>query len=77
MQIDKSKLESYVQRIERLNEERKGLTADINDIKNEAVSAGFDRNALTEVIRLRAMDSGKRQDLDNALTTYKLALGLE
>ena len=74
--VDKSELEQFIQRIERLDEERKNISDDIKDIKAEAKSRGFDIKALNQVLKLRAMDQDDRTDLENAVDTYKLALGL-
>lgn len=74
--VDKSELEQFIQRIERLDEERKNISEDIKDIKAEAKSRGFDIKALNQVLKLRAMDQDDRTDLENAVDTYKLALGL-
>lgn len=70
------RLRSIVERIERLEEERKALASDIKDIFAEAKSAGFDVKALRQVIRLRGMDPDKLEEADLLLTTYRLALGV-
>lgn len=69
------RLRSIVKRIERLNEERKALGADISDIYKEAKSAGFDGPALRALIRLRAEDAAKREEREAHLDVYRHALG--
>jgi len=71
------RLRSFVERIERLDEERKGLSADIREVYAEAKGSGFDTKALREVIRLRAKDSATRQEEEALLDVYKRALGLQ
>jgi uncharacterized protein (UPF0335 family) len=67
---------SIVQRHERLEEEVKALRSDQRDIMQEAKSAGFDTAVLRQVIRLRAMDSEKRDERDHLLELYRRAVGI-
>jgi len=60
MNDSKQKLRSFVQRIERLNEERDAITADRREVFNEADSMGFDKRALRNVIKLRKKDRADR-----------------
>lgn len=69
-------LRSFVERIERLNEEKKALTEDIRDVYGEAAGNGFDKKALRELIRLRAMDQDERRERDAILDVYLSALGM-
>ena len=69
-------LRQYVERIERLNQEKASLTTDINDIYKEAAATGFDKKALREVIKLRAMDTDQRTEQDMLIESYRTALGL-
>lgn len=71
-----SRLRGIVERLERLIDERKGMTADINDVYTEAASQGYHKPALKEIIRKRAMDAQKRQELEAHLETYQMSLGL-
>lgn len=66
---------SYIERIERLAEEKDGLTADIRDIYNQAKSTGFDTKAMREVIKRRKMDRGEVDELDNLVHLYEQAAG--
>lgn len=69
------RLSLYISRIERLREERKAISSDITDVFTEAASAGYDKKALREVIRLRAMPADDRAELQAVLDTYMAALG--
>lgn len=69
-------LRSYVERIEKLAEERQTFTDDINDLYKEAASKGFDRKQLRRLIALRKQDAEKRAEEDAILDTYKLAMGM-
>lgn len=69
-------LRSLVERIERLNEERKALGVDIRDIFQEAKSGGFDVKALRHLIRLRGMDAAEVEEMDALVETYKRGMGM-
>jgi len=68
-------LRSIVERIERLEEERKALGADIKDIYLEAKSAGFDVKALRQVIRDRKQDADELEERETLVDIYRRALG--
>ena len=68
-------LRSFVERIERLHEERKALGDDIRDLLNEAASAGFDKKAIKAVIAYRAKDASERAEHDALVGLYLAALG--
>lgn len=68
------RLRSIVDRIERLDEERKALGADIKDIYAEAKSAGFDVKALRAMIRRRKQDKASLEEFDSLLEVYERAL---
>ena len=70
------RLRSLVERIERLEEEKAALGADIRDIYAEAKGAGFDARILRQVVRLRRMDRSDRQQQEALLEVYKRALDL-
>lgn len=76
MNIAKDQLKAFVERIERLLEEKKVITDDIRDIYAEAKGNGFDTKALRAVVRLRAQDENERKDHEATLETYKQALGM-
>jgi uncharacterized protein (UPF0335 family) len=68
-------LKSYVERVERLHEERKALGDDISDIYREAKGTGLDVKAMKTVIRLRGQDPDKRREHEAIVETYLHALG--
>ena len=70
------RLRSLVERIERLEEERKALASDIKDIYAEAKSAGFDVKVLRKLISLRKVDAREREELEGLLEAYMRALGM-
>jgi len=69
-------LRLLIERIERLEEEKKGIADDIKDVYGEAKSTGFDPKTMKTIVRLRKMDKGDRQEMEALLDTYKAALGL-
>ena len=69
-------LRSFVERIERLEEEKANLAADIRDVFAEAKANGYDVKALRAVVRIRKLDSHERDEQEFTLDTYKRALGL-
>ena len=70
------RLRSIIERIERLEEERKALANDIKDIYAEAKSAGFDLKVLRTLLALRKKDPDEVERLEHELDTYKRALGM-
>ena len=75
-EIDASKLLSYVERVEHLNEEVKALQTDIKEIYEEAKSNGYDVKALKAIIALRKLDHAAREEAETVLDVYKAALGM-
>ena len=69
-------LKSLIERIERLEEEKKALTADISEVYAEAKGHGFDTKIMRQVIRLRALDKAERQEAEAVLDLYLSALGM-
>lgn len=74
--IDASRLVSILERIEHLEEEKKGIQDDIKDIYAEAKGAGFDVKALKHVIKQRKKSQAERDEEDAIFTTYEHAVGL-
>jgi uncharacterized protein (UPF0335 family) len=70
------RLRSLVERIERLEEERKALGSDIKDIFHEAKSVGFDVKVLRQLIRIRKMEAAEVEEQEGMLDTYRRALGM-
>jgi len=75
-QAAKEQLRSFVERIERLEEEKAALVGDIRELYAQAKSTGFDTKALRTVIRLRKQDANERRDQEAVLATYMHALGM-
>ena len=72
----KDHLKAFVERIERLEEEKKAIADDIRDVYAEAKGTGFDAKALRTVVRLRKIDADERKEQDAILETYLHALGM-
>jgi uncharacterized protein (UPF0335 family) len=72
----KDQLRSLIERIERLEEERAALSADIREVYSEAKGTGFDTKAMRQVVRLRKLDSADRQEQEAILDLYLSALGM-
>ncbi len=70
------RLRSFVERIERLEEEKAALAADIREVYAEAKAAGFDPKIMRQIVRLRRMDASAREEQELLLATYKAALGM-
>ncbi|WP_026986213.1 DUF2312 domain-containing protein [Fodinicurvata fenggangensis] len=70
------RLKSFIERIERLEEEKAGLTNDIREVYSEAKSAGFDTKIMRQIVRLRKMDQSDREEQETVLEVYKQALGM-
>ena len=70
-------LRSFIERIERLEEEKKALADDIRDVLGEAKASGFDTKIMRKVIALRKMEVSDRQEQDAILAVYLHALGME
>ncbi|HYD65782.1 DUF2312 domain-containing protein [Azospirillum sp.] len=75
--IAAAQLRSIIERVERLEEEKKGLADDIRDIMAEAKGQGFDVKIIRQIIKLRKMDQSDRQEQETLLDLYKAALGME
>jgi uncharacterized protein (UPF0335 family) len=74
--IAADRLRSIVERIERLEEERKALSGDIRDIYAEAKSAGFDVKVLRQLIRMRRQEPADVEEQETLLDVYRRALGM-
>ena len=73
--VDGQHLQSFIERIEKLEEEKKALADDIKDIYSEAKSSGFDSKIIKKVVALRKMDKAKREEEEAILDLYLSALG--
>ncbi len=70
------RLRSFIQRIERLEEEKKTISDDIREVYAEAKSNGYDPKVMRQVVRIRKLDDADRQEQEAILETYLSALGM-
>ncbi|HSM52889.1 MAG TPA: DUF2312 domain-containing protein [Erythrobacter sp.] len=70
------RLRLLIERIERLEEEKKGIADDIRDVYSEAKAVGYDTKIMRQIVRLRKMKPDDRAEMEMVLDTYKAALGL-
>ncbi|MBV1918927.1 MAG: DUF2312 domain-containing protein [Sphingomonadaceae bacterium] len=70
------RLRLLIERVERLEEEKKGLADDIKDVYGEAKAVGYDVKIMRQIVRLRKMNADDRAEMEAILDTYKAALGL-
>ena len=68
------RLRSFVERIERLDDEKKALTDDIREVFSDAKGSGFDTRILRQIIKLRNMNADERGEMEAVLSLYKQAL---
>ena len=74
--IAADRLRSLIERIERLEEEKKGLSSDIRDIFAEAKGAGFDVKTMRTILKLRKMNAADRDEQEFLIETYRKALDI-
>ncbi|WP_174274755.1 DUF2312 domain-containing protein [Sphingomonas bacterium] len=74
--IAADQLRLFIERIERLEEEKKGMADDIRDVYSEAKGQGYDTKTMRAIVRLRKMEKNARDEAEALLDTYKAALGL-
>ena len=74
--IAADRLRSIIERVERLEEERKALAGDIKDIFSEAKSAGFDVKVIRQIIRIRRQEPAEVEEQETLLDIYRRALGM-
>ena len=72
----KDHLRAFIERIERLEEEKKVISDDVRDVYSEAKANGFDVKALRSIVRLRKQDENERKEHEAILETYMHALGM-
>ncbi len=70
------RLKSFIERVERLEEEKRALAADIKEVYSEAKGAGFDIKTMREIIKIRPMDEDDLDEREALLDTYMRALGM-
>jgi uncharacterized protein (UPF0335 family) len=69
-------LKSFIERIERLEEEKKALADDISDVYSEAKATGFDVKVMRQIVKIRKMDKDELDEQEALLETYMRALGM-
>jgi len=74
--VSAEQLRLFIERIETLEEEKKGIADDIKDVYAEAKGTGFDAKTMKAIVRLRKMEAAARQEAEALLEIYKTALGL-
>ncbi|MBV1700177.1 MAG: DUF2312 domain-containing protein [Hyphomicrobiales bacterium] len=72
----KERLKAFVERVEKLEEEKKAISDDVRDVYAEAKANGYDTKALRTVVKLRKMDVNERKEQEAVLETYMHALGM-
>jgi len=70
-------LRAFIERIERLEEDKKGIADDIKDVYAEAKANGFDTKAIRKIVSIRKQDETERKEQDEILSVYLQALGME
>lgn len=70
------RLRLLIERVERLEEEKKGIADDIRDVYGEAKAVGYDSKIMRQIVRLRKMTPDDRSEQEIILETYKSALGM-
>lgn len=74
--VAKEKIKAIIERVERLEDEKKGIADDIKDIYSEAKGNGFDVKALRTIVRMRKQDADERAEQEAILEAYMHALGM-
>ena len=74
--VSAEQLRLFIERVERLNEEKQGIADDIKDVFAEAKGQGYDVKTMRSIIKLRGMERDARMEQEALLETYKAALGL-
>jgi uncharacterized protein (UPF0335 family) len=76
VRFGKDQLKAFIERVERLEEEKKAIADDIRDVYAEAKGSGFDVKALRTIVRMRKQDPDERKEQETILETYLHALGM-
>jgi uncharacterized protein (UPF0335 family) len=75
--VTNEQLRLFIERIERMEEEKKGVADDIRDTYNEAKSQGYDPKIMRQIVRLRKLPVNDRKEMEAILDVYKSALGID
>ena len=71
-----ARLKSFIERIERLEEEKADIAADIKEVYSEAKGTGFDVKVMRQIVRLRKIETDARREMEELLDLYQRALGM-
>jgi uncharacterized protein (UPF0335 family) len=74
--VDAGHLRAFIERIERLEEEKKTIADDIKDVYGEAKATGYDAKAMRRIVSMRRQDHQKRKEEEEILDLYLSALGM-
>ncbi|HHB82574.1 MAG TPA: DUF2312 domain-containing protein [Devosia sp.] len=74
--VGRDQLRAFIERIERLEEEKKAISEDIKEVYGEAKGSGFDVKAMRQIVRIRKLDASERMEQEAILDTYMHALGM-
>lgn len=77
IKADDDRLRLLIERIERLEEERKGIGGDVRDVYAEGKAVGYDTKMMRQIVRLRKMKPDDRKEMEAILDLYKAALGMD
>ena len=75
--VNAAHLRAFIERIERLSEEKKGIADDIKEVYSEAKATGFDTKIIKTIVKIRSQDRDKRKEEEEILDLYLSALGIE
>ena len=75
--VSDEQLRLFIERIERLEEEKKGIGDDIKDVYLEAKATGYDAKIMRQIVRLRKLPVHDRKEMEAILDVYKSALGID
>ena len=75
--VNAAHLRAFIERIERLSEEKKGIADDIKEVYGEAKATGFDTKIIKTIVKIRSQDRDKRKEEEEILDLYLSALGIE
>ena len=75
--ISSARLKSFIERIEKLEEDKASVGEDLKEVYAEAKGTGFDTKIIRQIVRIRKIDVEKRREQDELLDLYKSALGME
>ncbi|MEQ8322072.1 MAG: DUF2312 domain-containing protein [Rhodospirillales bacterium] len=75
--VASERLKSFIERIERLTEEKEAIAGDIREVMSEAKGTGFDVRVIRTILKLRKMDASDRSEMEELVDVYKRALDMQ